>query len=155
MRRWTIFTDYHNDSPLVKEYVHILLCNMGYYSSRINHFWCSCKSYGISARIFIISCFCSFRHLLVQSQQWKHEWNLFKVNNKDSKNFEQIFLVFPMLTLNKRISAQHCKYLINFLSQLLLITQFLIATYRFIAFITWMKTPKCKNTSFTENHRLW
>ena len=58
-------------------------------------------------------------HLLTQSQQWKHQsnvWNPYKVNNKDSRrrhsqrsgvyiaNFEQILLmvlVFPVLTLNK------------------------------------------------------
>ena len=64
------------------------------------------------------------QHLLVKSQQWKHQnnnWNLFKVNNKDTTttsmasswcsslfivNFEQIshiVLVFPflILTLNE------------------------------------------------------
>ena len=56
------------------------------------------------------------RHLLVQSQQLKHQnnvWNLFKVNNKDNNrhwrpsvvnaNFEQIsliVLVFLLLILN-------------------------------------------------------
>ena len=53
------------------------------------------------------------RHLLVQSQLWKHQNNvykLFKVNNINTRtgvfivNFEQILLivlVFPLLTLNK------------------------------------------------------
>ena len=61
------------------------------------------------------------RRLLVQSQQWKYQdnvWNLFKVNIKDTKwrhwrrssvfiaNFKQIShidLKFPMSTLNKWI----------------------------------------------------
>ena len=50
------------------------------------------------------------QYLLTQSQQWKHQnnvWNLFKVNNKDSfffVNFEQIAhiaMMFSLLTLSK------------------------------------------------------
>ena len=61
------------------------------------------------------------RYLLVQSQQWKRQnnvWNLLKFANKDTRtttltscvfliNFEQIshnVLVFPLLTLNKYIN---------------------------------------------------
>ena len=42
------------------------------------------------------------RHLLVQSQQWKHQnnvWNLFNVNNKENKN--GVVLVSLSLTLNR------------------------------------------------------
>ena len=49
--------------------------------------------------------------LIVKSQQWKHQSNMqshFKVNNNHTRmtsfNFDQIshiFLVFPLLTLNK------------------------------------------------------
>ena len=52
----------------------------------------------------------SSRHLPVQSQQWEHQsnvWNLFKVNNKDTRTIitdfgqiSHIVLVFPLLTLN-------------------------------------------------------
>ena len=60
------------------------------------------------------------RDLLVQSLQWKHQnsvWNLFKVNNKNtrmtsttlvscliinSEKISHIFLAFPWLTLNKK-----------------------------------------------------
>ena len=65
------------------------------------------------------------QHLIVQSQQWKHKnrvWNIWKVNNKYTRmtsccsfgvfivNFEQIshiVLIFPLLTLNKRMPAWH------------------------------------------------
>ena len=51
-------------------------------------------------------------HLLVQSQQKKREnnvWNLFKVNNKDTVNFEQILhmiLLFLLLTLSKQMPTR-------------------------------------------------
>ena len=41
------------------------------------------------------------RHLLVQSQQWKHQsnvWNMFKVNNKDTRRSS---LTSWLLTLNR------------------------------------------------------
>ena len=53
------------------------------------------------------------RYLIIQSQQWEHQrnvWNLLKINNKIFNfgvfiiNFKQIpysILVFPLLTLNK------------------------------------------------------
>ena len=63
------------------------------------------------------------RDFLVKSQSWKHQgnvWNLFKLETETSErhhwrrsgvfilNFEQILhitLVFPLLTLNKYLSA--------------------------------------------------
>ena len=41
-----------------------------------------------------LSWFLSSQHVLVQSQQWKHQnnkWNLFKVNNKDTRTTNDVF----------------------------------------------------------------
>ena len=46
----------------------------------------------------------SSRHLLVKSQQWKHQnsvYNLFKVNYKETNTTSHSVLVFPLLTLNR------------------------------------------------------
>ena len=42
---------------------------------------------------YILPC----RHLLVQSQQWKHQnnvWNMFKINNKDTWMTSKLFKLF-------------------------------------------------------------
>ena len=50
------------------------------------------------------------RHLLVQSQQWKHQnnvWNLTKVNNKDT-DVNDVVLVSLLLTLYKLYTLFWC-----------------------------------------------
>ena len=54
------------------------------------------------------------RHLLVQSLQWKHQnvvWNMFKVNNNDSRLVPTIVLVSLLSTFNRfhiMFCSSHC-----------------------------------------------
>ena len=55
----------------------------------------------LSAKVADLLC---SQHILVQSQQWKHQINvrdLFKVNNKCQNEVVDVVLVSLMLTLNR------------------------------------------------------
>ena len=72
------------------------------------------------------------RHLLVQNQQWKHqdnEWNLLKVNNKDTRKICEILvkLTIKSLTLFRCLYFQHWTYFKNCCGTLL-----------------WLCTSKCR-----------
>ena len=51
------------------------------------------------------------RHLLVQKQQWKHQnnvWNLFKVNNKDTRRLVLVSLLLSLNRIHTLFWCYHC-----------------------------------------------
>ena len=60
------------------------------------------------------------QYLHVQSLKWKHQknvWNLFKFNSKDTTNFNDIFLVALLLTLNRSYTSCWCFHYWNWTSK--------------------------------------